>query len=827
MRRLVQELLHFFHTRRRVHHVYYLLALFDVATVTIGLVVTHLVVGTLSQTVQSHLDWSAIHTKVVELRAVAGRIIAPGNDVFATRDPNAEMHRFGDAIEAFAPAYSAVVRAAASEIEAQAWVEFRQALGQIEIEVSELTYKTQVLLQEYAAGNIEAAEALMAAMNRNYGDALIAIEAAGEKLRNVESVIAQKRLDDTQSYRYFELALAGLIGIMIVFVTLYGRKVSRHFERQNMRLARFNSELESVIFERTRELVASQKETARQREELRVRNEHFDIAVNNMNRGLALFDAGQRLVVANQRYHQMYDLGADAVKPGTQFLEILKARVAKGHFAGESPDAYFAESLAGASRSITTSHTFSLNDGRIVEVGHNPTPEGGWVETCDDITERRRMEQQIVHLAHHDALTGLPNRRKLHQELEGLVKRASRGETFAVLCLDLDHFKHVNDTLGHSVGDRLLQAVAARLNGQVRNCDLVARLGGDEFAVIQVLAEQPNGAAVLASRIIEEICVPYEIDGHHLVISTSIGIAIAPMDGQDADAILKNADLALYRAKLEGKATYRLFEPEMDARAKVRRQLELDLRKAVLCEEFELFYQPLVDACTSRILGFEALLRWRHRERGLVPPAEFIPLAEEIGLMGEIGAWVLKMACKEAMNWPPTCRVAVNVSPAQFRSRQLDIDVHEALSASGLKPDRLELEITETVLLENTESTLVVLTRLREGGVRIAMDDFGTGYSSLRYLHSFPFDKIKIDRSFTQAATTSASSMAIVKAVLGLGRNLGVSTTAEGVETDEQFKYLRDAGCVEVQGYLFSRPIPAEQVPALLEQQAHRANRAA
>ncbi|MDO9709092.1 bifunctional diguanylate cyclase/phosphodiesterase [Paracraurococcus lichenis] len=440
-----------------------------------------------------------------------------------------------------------------------------------------------------------------------------------------------------------------------------------------------------------------------------------------------------------------------------------------------------------------------------------------------DVTERREAEARIAHIAQHDALTGLPNRMLFRQRLEDAIARARRGEGFAVLCLDLDRFKEVNDTLGHPTGDALLRAVTTRLKAELRETDTLARLGGDEFAVIQASVDQPRDATALARRLVETIAVPFELDGHQIVVGTSVGIAVAPQDGFDADALLKGADMALYRAKAEGRGRWRFFEPEMDARMQLRRALEMDLRRALAMGEFELFYQPIMDVASRRVSGFEALIRWRHPERGLVPPDAFIPLAEEIGLIVPIGEWVLVQACRQAVSWPGAPKVAVNLSPAQFASRGLVDAVAAALEVSGLEAGRLELEITETVMLQDTEATLATLHRLKALGVRIAMDDFGTGYSSLSYLQRFPFDKVKIDRSFTRELDKSRQSNAIVRAVTDLCLGLDMTTTAEGVETEEQFGALLRKGCQEAQGYLFSRPCPAGEVPGLLDRLARDA----
>ncbi|MCO6415046.1 EAL domain-containing protein [Siccirubricoccus sp. KC 17139] len=449
--------------------------------------------------------------------------------------------------------------------------------------------------------------------------------------------------------------------------------------------------------------------------------------------------------------------------------------------------------------------------------------------TIIDITERREAEARIAHLAHHDTLTGLANRALFRRRLDEALARARQGGAFAVLCLDLDRFKEVNDTLGHPVGDALLRQAAERLQALLREADSLARLGGDEFAVIQVAMERSADAAALARRLVATLAAPFELEGHQVMIGTSIGIAVAPRDGMDGDALLKAADMALYRAKADGRGRWRFFEPEMDARMQLRRALETDLRRALSRGEFELFYQPIVTLASRQVAGFEVLLRWRHPERGLVPPDAFIPLAEEIGLIGPIGEWVLRQACREAARWPAPLRVAVNLSPAQFAGRVLVDAVTAVLRETGLDAARLEVEITEAVMLQDTRTTLVTLHRLKALGVRIAMDDFGTGYSSLGYLQRFPFDKVKIDRSFTRELERSRKSNAIIRAVVGLCAGLDMGVTAEGVETAAQLETLSRCGCDEAQGFLFGQPRPAAELPEMLRQleQARRAASAA
>lgn len=445
-----------------------------------------------------------------------------------------------------------------------------------------------------------------------------------------------------------------------------------------------------------------------------------------------------------------------------------------------------------------------------------------------DITERRKAEARVAFMAHHDALTGLPNRVMFQDRLQNDLARSKQiDKRIAVLCIDLDLFKHVNDSFGHPMGDRLLKMVADRLATNLRATDLVARLGGDEFAMILEMGSSPNEISDFAARLIERLSEPYSIDSLEIVIGASIGIAISPGDGETGEDFLRNADMALYRAKSEGGGVHRFFEKEMDRVAQKRRDMELDLRYALANNEFELHYQPLVDVTENRIVAFESLIRWKHPKKGMISPAEFIPVAEDIGLIVQLGEWVLKEACEQAAKWPKDIKVAVNLSPVQFRSRNLVPAVIGALARSGLSPFRLELEITESIFLAETEANLATLHQLRELGVRISMDDFGTGYSSLSYLRSFPFDKIKIDRSFVRDLAERSDCVAIIRAISGLGRSLNISTTAEGVETEDQLDALRAEGCTEVQGFLFSAARPASEIQELISKFGKRSSQAA
>jgi diguanylate cyclase (GGDEF)-like protein/PAS domain S-box-containing protein len=447
------------------------------------------------------------------------------------------------------------------------------------------------------------------------------------------------------------------------------------------------------------------------------------------------------------------------------------------------------------------------------------------VNVVDDVTDRRRADEKIAHLAHYDALTDLPNRVLFREQIERELQRTSRGDRFALLYIDIDEFKGINDSLGHHVGDELLKAAATRIRSCIGETDLIARLGGDEFAVIQTAVGNVTDVVEFVTRIHEAIRQPYQCLGHQLSTDASIGIALAPQDGTDLDQLIKNADLAMYGAKADGRRTHRFFEPAMDASAKARLTMEQDLRQALVEGGFEIHYQPLVDLRHDGVTGCEALLRWRHPERGMISPAEFIPVAEDTGLIVELGEWVLRTACAEAATWPDHIRVAVNVSPVQLKCQTLALKITSALAASGLPANRLELEITEAVLIRDDEAALAILHQLRAIGVRIALDDFGTGYSSLSYLKRFPFDKIKIDRCFVSDIAEIDGSSAIVQAVVNIAAARNMTTTAEGVETLEQKERLRTLGCTEMQGYLFSAAKPGPEVRQLFS--THRAPAAA
>ncbi len=541
--------------------------------------------------------------------------------------------------------------------------------------------------------------------------------------------------------------------------------------------------------------------------------------VESLAQGLLMFDRDDRLIISNSHFVDLFPGLASFIRPGLGYAEIVAAEVT-GHGSRpptEAEQRVIAERISGHARAHVVFERH-LPDDRWLMVNEHRSPEGGTVVLYTDVSELKRHERQIHHLAYHDVLTGLANRVQFQQQVEEAVARWRHGRgCTAIFCLDLDHFKNINDTLGHPAGDIVLQVVADRLRASLRSTDTASRLGGDEFAIIITDMPSPDDLSTLAWRILDAMSQPIDLNGQQIVTTVSIGIAsTSDAIEETAERLLKNADLALYRAKADGRGTFRFFEEEMDARAQARRALEIDLRSALARHQLELHYQPIVDVYTDEIVAFEALVRWNHPRKGQVPPADFIPLAEETGIIVKLGEWVLREACTTALSWPDTVRVAVNLSPAQFRNRDLARLIGEILREVGLPPNRLELEVTESLLLRDVDSNLATLRALKDIGIRIAMDDFGTGYSSLGNLRSFPFDKIKIDRSFVSDLENNPDSAAIVRAVLSLGRSLGMSTTAEGVETRHQLAYLRAEGCGEVQGFYHSRPRTGSEVDAML-----------
>jgi diguanylate cyclase (GGDEF)-like protein/PAS domain S-box-containing protein len=604
------------------------------------------------------------------------------------------------------------------------------------------------------------------------------------------------------------------VGLLLVLASLLLRVMALQYRK----LIRSQDEL----IEKTRVIEQSNARLLESEAELVTQNQRFDAAVNNMTQGLAMFDAESRLVVCNERFRTMYGFSAAGACAGRTFRDIIMSEGFQAPLGGA--DALVADIMAMAARPHSSTHEFVHPSGRIFLATVSPMENGGWVATHEDVTEIRQSESRIRRLAHNDLLTAIPNRSCFIDKLDEARRRLETdGRPFSVLMLDLDRFKDVNDSLGHAMGDVLLKETAQRLLASLRSSDVVARLGGDEFAIIQgpvrASGESPDSvgdmreqAIVLADRIIELVGEPYDIDGRKVVVGVSIGIALAPHDGSAPDELMKKADLALYRVKTDGRNGYAMFDAGLARAADERHQLEVDLRAGLERQEFELHYQPVVEIASRRIRAMEALVRWRHPTLGLVTPDRFISLAEDTGLINSLGEWIMQAACTEAASWPGDAKIAVNVSPVQLRRAGLLDVVLRALVDSGLPPERLEIEITERVLLENGGDHLSTLRQLQNLGVSIALDDFGTGYSSLGYLKRFRFDKIKIDRSFTSGILEQPECAAIVCAVVGMGRALDIVTVAEGVETEQQLLALRAAGLDQVQGWLIGRPKPAHEL---------------
>jgi diguanylate cyclase (GGDEF)-like protein len=536
-----------------------------------------------------------------------------------------------------------------------------------------------------------------------------------------------------------------------------------------------------------------------------------------MSHGLCMLDQQDQLQVWNKRFLELLHLQGSPIRVGMRVPQLIRHSIRAGNYKTRSVKQVIRELAAGLAQDTFEQFQTSPDGERVIAVSRRMMAEGGSVIILEDVTERQRAQERIAHLAKFDELTGLANRTQFRERINAmLASPEERDNQFTVHLIDLDRFKAINDTLGHPVGDKLLQEVAARLSAVIKPEDMITRFGGDEFVVLQTATKRRQHAKSLAQRLAKALDRPFEIDGHRMDIGASIGIAMAPKDGTDADQILKKADMALYAAKNGGRGSHRFFAAEMEDAVQARRTLELDLRDALALNQFELYFQPLVDLRSGRITTCEALLRWKHPERGWVPPSVFIPVAEETGGIIPLGEWVLHRACVEAATWPHDVKVAVNLSPVQFKERTLALQVVSALAKSGLAANRLELEITERVLLEESGGTLATMEQFKLLGVGTALDDFGTGYSSLNYLHKFPFHKIKIDQSFIRDLGQERDARAIIGAVVSLGEGLGKVVVAEGIETEEQKKLVTAQGCHEGQGYLFGRPMDADAIRARL-----------
>ena len=554
----------------------------------------------------------------------------------------------------------------------------------------------------------------------------------------------------------------------------------------------------------------------------------FDIALNNMSHGLCMLDPQDRLQVWNERFIELLHLQNAPVRVGMRISQLVRYSIRAGNHRDKSVKQVISDLVQGLREVRSDQFHTSLDGDRTIAVSRRMMADGGSVIILEDVTERKRAQERITHLAKFDELTGLANRTQFRERINAMLATVhERGHALTIHLIDLDRFKSINDTLGHPIGDKLLKEVAFRLSAVIKPGDMITRFGGDEFVVLQTVTERRQDAEWLAKRLARTLKEPFEIDGHRIDIGASIGIAVAPIDGVNADELLKKADMALYAAKNGGGGSHRFFAMDMEAAVQERRTLELDLRDALALGQFELHYQPLVDLRSGRVTTCEALLRWRHPVRGEVPPSIFIPVAEETGLIIAIGEWALHRACVEAASWPNGVKVAVNLSPVQFRDRGLALQVVTALAKSGLSPQRLELEVTERLLLEDNDGTLSIMQQLNNLGVGLSLDDFGTGYSSLNYLRKFPFHKIKIDQSFICDLGDGRDAQAIIGAVATLGTSLDKIVVAEGIETEDQMKLVVAHGCHEGQGFLFGQPMDGTAIRKRLEAPVTQAQKVA
>ncbi|MCC4296348.1 putative bifunctional diguanylate cyclase/phosphodiesterase [Aurantimonas coralicida] len=684
--------------------------------------------------------------------------------------------------------------------------------------IGEIRTGLQLLQQDFSTLDNTQLRARFSALDGEFDTAVEILAGDGYRFRREVGELIEASMHSTQGAMAAAVVLAVMISLMLARMIVpplnravqvaesiargkLDNEIVPHGHDETAQLMRALATMQRSIGEhigRIRELMAEQADSYDSH--IAIQNSRFEAALNNMTQGLCLFDVNERLVIFNRRFAEMFG----GLQIGVSARQVLLDPEIQ-HLLAPGPDGSF---------------THELPDGRMIATSRQAIEGGGWLDTFEDVTDQYRAQAKLSHMALHDALTGLPNRVQFRDRLETATRTAAGIANTSVLCLDLDGFKAVNDTLGHPTGDALLRAAAARLLSCVRQGDLVARVGGDEFSIIQSAGDPHLGAASLAQRIVDAFVEPFPIDGRPICVGVSVGIFVTAEMAEagraiDPDTIIKNADVALYRAKSEGRGTFRFFEPDMDAGLEARRQLELDLRLAVENEEFALFYQPFVDVERQVVTGFEALLRWHHPQRGLVSPAEFIPVAEDCGLMAPLGVWVLETACRQAAKWPSDLAISVNLSPVQFRDPGLADIVEAALERAGLAPERLRIEVTESLLLQDSATVLATLKRFRDHGIGISMDDFGTGYSSLGYLSRFPFDKIKIDQSFVRHIDDH-ENMAIIRAVIGLSRAMDLSVIAEGVETSAQRDILLREGCREMQGYFFSPPKPADELARML-----------
>lgn len=680
--------------------------------------------------------------------------------------------------------------------------------------LSNFLHSAEMLIDQVE--NPATARAILSQMVPLEGD-LIGLAAEANNYGGQQVALDQQEL--LQLHWTFSALALGLMLCAFVLIVLLERR-HRLLIQAQQRLHGLNA----TLVQTSEDLEKANSAAHAANDELITQNRLFDTALHNMSQGLCMFGEDRRLIVSNRRLATIYGLSPELLPPGSTLEGIKRLTVRTGICSPESAETIFSEQLSLIAKRQRGTLLQELSDGRVISILHQPMNNEGWVATFDDITERHHAEAQMAHMALHDSLTDLPNRILLRDRMVSELARCQRHQrSVAVFCLDLDHFKNVNDTLGHPTGDRLLREVAARISTLVRREDTVARLGGDEFVIVQADVTQPADVDQLAQRILEVLSEPYQLHGHQVVIGVSVGVAVTSGIADDPDTLLKNADLALYRAKEDGRGTYRFFQPEMDTRLQRRRTIELDLRAADFDQEFDVVFQPIVNIHTQQVTTLEALLRWPGCRHGPVETEEMIAIAEDTGLIVRLGEWVLERACRAAANLPVELNIAVNLSPTQFMRGNVVDMVSRVLAATRFPANRLELEVTETLLLGDSQRSSCALRDLRALGVRISLDDFGTGYSSLGYLRKYTVDKIKIDRSFVEQISTNQDHMAIVHAIVSLAHALGMKTTAEGIETEDQLEIIRATGCDEVQGYLFSPPKSLAEIAGSLGNHSSKA----
>jgi diguanylate cyclase (GGDEF)-like protein len=785
--------------------IFYTLTFCTMIALLSALLVAHQLSVSLQTSLKTHLVWSTIHNRVTSLRHLAGDVAATANDVFETSDTNLQLKRFDVSATGFKTLLADLEADIRTKLPPDSSHDLMRVLSAAGDELQALITHNHASFDLYAQGQNGAVFLELRAARRYHGELVSQLDAATEALREVEerqNVGLRGEVDGSNGLIYlFYLAIA----LLFCAFTVYSLRVVDELQNRD-------SELELLTFDFEQRIAVHTLELSKA-------NDKLDLALESMDHGLVLFGPDGQPLAMNRR---LLDLAnrAHKIAPAEMTFRALLGAIGLSQSDADEPMLGVDAHLPTESKSAH--HEHAISDGRVYITDLKSVSNACFLATIKDVTQERRALAEIESLANKDSLTGLANRTAFQLELAKTIRDSCGSAKTALLCLDLNRFTSVNDSLGHAVGDELLKQVAQRIKGRVRSTDVIARLGGDEFAVIQSDTRITENAGIVAARLIEAMAVPFEVGGNIIQLGANVGIALAPDDSLDGGELMKMSEIALHKAKTDGKNTHQFFETGMDQLVRNQRVLEHDLRFAAANNAFELHYQPLLDLTTDAIVGFEALIRWRHPERGLVSPLDFIPLAEELGLIGQIGAWVMKQACVDAVTWPSQMSVAVNLSADQFNPKTLPGEVISALEGSGLSSNRLELEITESIVLEDTTVVLDLLHQLKSIGVRISMDDFGTGYSSLAYLHKFPFDKIKIDRSFVDRIDIKPASLAIVRAVMSMSRSLGISTTGEGVETIQELQCLRAEGCTQAQGYLISKPVLAAAIPELITLQQGR-----